>query len=129
MNEELKARLTKYMDFLESGIQKTVDFSAEQIPDVAREYLAFMFWGSLAYVAICVTVMIISAVACTLVWKNAERIDKSDPTTVKMIPVIFLTIGNLLVAMPMLVINAMIVLKVCVAPKLIILEKVAQILK
>ena len=124
MNYEEK--LLEYLETMESGIEKAVDFSAEQAPLVIQEYLTWMFWESI----IAGTALLLAAIGAWILlriiyWatKEASQVDKEMARSIAW-GIAFL--ANIIV-LPFSGLNYMIALKVVVAPRVIILEKLAEL--
>ena len=126
MNEELKARMLKYLDTLESVTKAGADTAAEQLPELAQQFVMWKLWSSLACVVSCSAMLF-------LLWRLAVKhcipraMKTSDPEFV-------MFIGSL----PFLVVSVpacvglcscmMTFIKALVAPKLLVLEELAKLI-
>ena len=127
MNEEFKtdieSRITSYLDAIEASAGTAGEFVAEQTPLVAQEYLAWLFWGSvmksagLGVAFLLLSIVIYVAVRCM---KKHEVWEVS--------PFLAFPIFGLIFSSFELVRGLIQVVKVIVAPRVVLLEKVAELL-
>ena len=125
MNEEIQQRITKYLDAIEASAQGAGDFVSEQAPMVAQEYLAWVFWSS-ALGAVGLLVAGCSGLVFGFLFLKRFLIDKDfmdhPELTLTIVPVV---LSCLAVGFGFK--NASTFLKVTVAPRIVLLEKVSEL--
>lgn len=121
-NEEIKAAVIEYLKTFESGLKKAGEFSMEQVPLVVQEFLAWEFWGSIAAATVC-------CIAIAIVFPLHKAGCKiSDPFSEGRILTHILSVFSWIVLSVSAVIQLVEALKVTVAPRLVILEKISELL-
>jgi hypothetical protein len=131
MNKELLEKLTassaKLLEFIEKTSETTVDFAKEQVPLVIQEVLAWGFYSNLFYTLLNLVLLIVFSVLYFKLCKWMIRLmDESDG---------FSTFGILLGTIPIsvvcmnLVSYSLLTLKICVAPRLYLIETLQTLLK
>lgn len=125
MNEEIQAKLAQYMQYLEDGLKTGADFTAEQAPLVVQEILAWEFIQYVVYgLAFLVPIMILLAG----IYKLSKYWNHSDEDTA--FPSILVSILFSVIAIGLFIgvaSNTMGALKVTYAPRLVIIEKAADL--
>lgn len=138
MDAELKARLTRYLDKLEAAVTNTADFAVDQAPDVVREWLAWEFWSNAASAITAFAVITFLAwLARLLVGYINDEIKKEKMPGAKKSEtagfafMCFLVVSVLVVAITIawLAPTAARAVKATVAPKVVVLERVAELIK
>lgn len=133
MNDELKGRLTKYLDHLEAAAGKAQAFAETEIPETIREYLMWLaierfVWGAISLVG-CVVV----AVIAKKISRSIGSIPSADMDDVGKAAFRALTWIVCAVAFVPLSISSVQYLmsgtKVLVAPRVAIVEEMAKIVK
>lgn len=121
-SEEIKTAIVEYLKTFESGLKKAGDFSMEQVPLVVQEFLAWEFWGSVTVATMCCLVMVVIG----FLHKAGCKI--SDPSSEARVLTHVLSVTawmGLAIGTTSELIDA---LKVSVAPRLVILEKISELL-
>ena len=125
MNDELKQKMVEYLEQLESGLKTAADFSAEQAPLVVQEYLNWMFLNSLAGGVCCGLAALVLSFAATKVVQHMLSENDTEGACIGGFVLgafaVFASagsIGQLLFAA-----------KVCIAPRVVILEKISELLR
>lgn len=125
MNEELKTRLTKYLDYLEEVMHKSTDFASEQVPETIRQLIEWEFYSGLLKGTV---LLVASIVLAHIAWKTYKWIvrtgDKSDICLV----VIFCSIASvvaLIIGLSHFYDSA----KCRIAPNLVVIEKLSDLVK
>ena len=125
MDEEIKGRLTSYLETLEQATSTASEFVVAEAPAIAQEYLAWVFWGNVAYLVIGVLVMVLLvklAIAGSREW-DKDILDLNMPmATVGA----FSGMGIVAFSLWMLQCGSML-LKVSISPRLVLLEKIAEL--
>jgi hypothetical protein len=128
MNEEIQQRISSYLDAIEKHAQGAGEFATEQAPIVAQEYLSWMFWNSTIIIAACA--LVITVCACIVYMSVRSIVRTKDPwddhpeALFLVFPIMFIffsvvhTVDNIQVSV-----------KVKVAPRVVLLEKVAELSK
>ena len=127
MNEEIKSevgsRILSYLDAVESSASSAGEFIAEQTPLVAQEYLAWCFWGAMLMFAFALFVIMFSVFLMRL----AVKWYRDDCTMEAGFFVLIVAIGGMLLGSFMVALAAERAVKVSVAPRVVLLEKVAEL--
>jgi hypothetical protein len=126
MNEELQRRISSYLDAIETYAQGAGEFATEQAPLVAQEYLSWMFWSSLLTIAACALVITV----CTCIMYSAVRYivrskdswDDHPQALFLVFPIMFIFFSAVHA-----VDNIHVAVKVKVAPRVVLLEKVVEL--
>jgi hypothetical protein len=125
MNEDLKTKLLEYLDKLDSGVKTATDFSVEQAPLVIKEYLDWIFWFNttwgLVWLTICMVIILAAATVVKLALKDEEYGAAALitlMTAVVLIIPIYWTIAYTLEA-----------IQVVIAPRIVLLEKISELIK
>ena len=131
MNEEIQSRITKYMDAIESSAQKTGEFLSEQTPLLAQEYLAWYFWSHCFFVVVVSIVFVLSLFVIRWLRKEykieEEKSNNSEVTgfiTGCILVALVFSLGSLV----FICVNIYEMIKVTVAPRVVLLEKVTELL-
>ncbi|MAT51534.1 MAG: hypothetical protein CMK32_10165 [Porticoccaceae bacterium] len=121
MDEEIKQRINGYLDAVESAANDAGGFVMDQAPLVAQEYVSWMFWSGMLLFLTCLFAILVLVFVPIWKWKAIKE-NQMEP----------IIIAPLMVAV-MLVTPAMIggsqALKASVAPRVILLEKAADMVK
>jgi hypothetical protein len=134
VDDQLKARLEKYLDALEKGAQKAGEFAEVEIPQAIKEWL---WWYGIehAIYALCFLagIVVVGVVCHSLLrksraWAPTSTWDKEvrgncvgAAWTGRVLLPLLLSIG--------LVHHLMEVIKVVVSPRVVLIEKVADVIK
>lgn len=133
MDKALEERLLKYMDYVEGAAKGTADFVTEQAPDVVNQFLAWEFWYNVFLTAIWVTLTL----TFYLIWRRnypktmaadaeaAEASHNAEPWRTVLLTAVCVCSGALFGIMG--AVDACDALKVAVAPKVVLLEKIAEL--
>lgn len=83
MNEELKAKLLQYLEYIEQGVHKGADFVAEQTPLYVQELLAWHFWSYIGDATLFLLPAVVLTVGGRWLWNygSPERNKASDQRT------------------------------------------------
>lgn len=136
MDEQLKQKLVTYMDSMEEAIKTGSDFVAEQAPLVVQEYLNWCFWDAVAYVCLCLFLVAANWFAfarfCSYCEsaKHRELPPESREADLSM-GAGWMIVGSvasigLLIAVWQ---NAAIALQITIAPRVFLLERIAELVK
>jgi len=123
INEEIKQKMIQYLQSFEAGIKKAGDFSAEQAPLVVQEYLAWEFWSHFAGAVVCLVTVLTIAVVLWKIFKSTKPFDelRFAGCLIGGMCSVGLIIG--------LMVNSYCAGKVAVAPRIVVLEKIATLVK
>lgn len=124
MNDELKTRLIKYLDYLEEVGAKGADFVADQAPETVRQFVQWeiVYHGTCA--SACLLVILVAAFAN---WRFTKWISKQrDPWEFGAI-----YMANIFLIFPVAGICANVppALKAYIAPNVFLIEKAAELIK
>lgn len=124
MNDQLNERLVSLMDYIGSVAKDADAFARAQLPDVAREIVAWELWSGVVYGLICIAII----AACVWVFRFALKImdDNHDGREIPMF--IFSAIVGP-VAFIFVLVNTHSIIKAVAAPRLVILDYVKGVLK
>ena len=125
MDEEIKGRLTSYLETLEQATSTASEFVVAEAPAIAQEYLAWVFWSNLVYVVVVAIalVLLLKLVAAGLKETSKDILDQN-------VAVAILGVLSLIAAvifLPILIHSAAMLLKVTISPRLVLLEKVSEL--
>ena len=131
MNEELKDRLVSYLDKLENVVEKTGDFASEQIPDVAQQYINWIIAENTIYAVMWLTMSIGTAYFARFFYKKLNEHGKVDASYQgsEYIPVVLSSIFIFALCLPCFINYSLHATKAIVAPKVVIVEKLAELAK
>lgn len=121
-NEEIKTAVVEYLKTFESGLKKAGEFSMEQAPLVVQEFLAWEFWGSVAVAVMCCLAIIVVG------FLHKAGCEISDPSSETRVAVHVLSGFVWFILVGGLISEFIDALKVSVAPRLVILEKISELL-
>lgn len=125
MKPELQEKALQYLETMEGAVTASKDFVAREAPLVVQEYLQWCFWEACLWV-------VIDAVAVTLimtVWTRACRRfadDGGDEFGILGIGVGWLAAGGFVLSA---IFNAMAALQITIAPRVFLLERLAELVK
>ena len=128
MDSDLQDKLTGYLDNLESGLKSAGDFAAEQIPDVVQQWLAWQMWSSLFYVVVFALLIAMAIGIARKLYRSCEGMTDYDREFTRL----WINSIAAIVVIVLLVIciaNARNAIKVAVAPKVVVLEKIVDLAK
>lgn len=125
MDEELKQRLTKYLDTLEDSLAKGADWTAEQAPLIVQEYLAWEFWIHTIGGVLCGVGIVISLIMLVLGIKKLA----ADSLSNAGFSLVLVSSCLLVLSFVGVCANSHDALKVSIAPRVVILEKVQEFVK
>ena len=123
MNEKLEERLMSYLDSISKQAETTSDFLGDQVPLVVQEYIQFHFYGNLINLAF-FTLMIALFSITFFVCRNKENDTDPFPFVGKLIS-FFIIIGSILGVFECITELT----KNVTAPRIVVLEKVADLVK
>ncbi len=128
VDSELKSRLIHYLDTVERIVSDTAAFTAEQAPQVAHEIVAWHFYSHMFGAVVLAALSIIVAAIATITYRNAEKI---DPVATEVVQLFSYVIGAILTAalLGFSISNTSEAIKAQVAPRLVVLERIADIAK
>ncbi len=127
MNEEAKDLLVKYLQVGAEKLEAGMGFVESEIPLVVQEYLSW-FW---AYSLMCVIGSVIMAIIASILWclffKFVKKADGSNSESffafVTGLPSVMLTITSVIFFCE----NCVDLVKVSVAPRIVVLEKLSEL--
>jgi hypothetical protein len=124
IDEELKNKLTEYLVSLESGLKSAKDFSTEQVPLVVQEYLNWIFWSNLALLLLFITIFSFMVFVINQIRKRVSDDNATDCYFV----MFFIGLFSLFPLLGLMECGAK-AMKVKIAPRIVIIEKVADLVK
>lgn len=120
MNDEIKARLVRYADQLESAASKGADFVSEQAPETVHQYLAWHLWSSIIEAVACALMFALFLYLALRMW--AWLSDESKAAIIfPCMPIVVGFVGFW--------VNSMNALQIVVAPNVFIIEQLARLAK
>lgn len=128
MNEELKQKLLTYLQYLENTVGKTNDFVAEQTPLLVQEYVRYsaVYHGTLVVIGI--GILLIALVCAGVMIREFKRYgEDSRPGVIA--PCAISGIVSLFIGCILIGHNIDCAIKSLVAPRVLILEYVRDMLK
>ena len=128
IDDSLKQKLLEYAGSLEAKVDQVGNFAESEIPLVIQEYICWLFCESVYWAAILLSVMLVLGVAFRWVFVNLSKIHEEDKDILgeqSILTGIFL--GILFVMLIPISHNLVYAIKCCVAPRVIVLEKIMDI--
>lgn len=122
INEEIKQKMVEYLQSFEAGMKKAGEFSAEQAPLVVQEFLAWEFWGAVFIAAGFLFMAVILTIILIVVY--CRRTDEFERFMIGVFggaPVLALYIASGIATHD--------ALKVTIAPRVVVLEKISELVK
>lgn len=128
MEAELATRLLKYLDALESGLKSGGDFVKDQAPLVCQEWLNWNFTENLilSILGVASIVTILLVVRC--VWSLTKG-KNTDEAVIGMTLTVLLGAASLIGISSWTATCALGAVKVYVAPRVVLLEKIQEMTK
>jgi hypothetical protein len=123
INEEIKQKMVEYLQSFEAGMKKAGEFSAEQAPLVVQEFLAWEFWSAFAAFLICSIIAVATIGTCIWWWRSSKE-ETEFKALICLIPVLLC----LFLQIPIWT-SAYSAGKVAVAPRIVVLEKISELVK
>lgn len=126
LENEIQQRITRYLDAIESSAQGAGEFVFEQTPMLAQEYLAWSFWCAvITSVTLLVAGCIVIAVSYVFVRRTLAS-SKSFEEYPEVMLVVFPVMLSI-VAIGLSIESASRAVKVKVAPRVVLMEKVLEL--
>lgn len=126
MDAETKALLLKYLEAGADRLERGAAFVESEIPLVVQEYLSWYFWSGLL-IALSLLVLWVAVAGSTLFLWSLNKDDKeSSEGAIFMSAVTAISLPFILFVSGANVIKC---IKVSVAPRVVILEKIAEVAK
>jgi len=107
------------MDYIGSVAKDADAFARAQLPDVAREIVAWELWSGVVYGMICVAIL----AACVRAFRKAMWLVNNSRDCYE-IPMFIISVGLGVFAFVGLVVNTQSIVKATVAPRLVVLDYV-----
>lgn len=128
VSDDVRERVMRYMDAIEATASDAGEFVTEQMPLVAQEYLQWLWLDAVITAAAMAAVVMVAVIGCIFAWvhtRNAYTRDDEELRTFSLTvtAVVGIFFGGLAVA------YALDAVKVSVAPRVVLLEKVAELVK
>ena len=120
--------MLEYANSLETKVDQVGNFAESEIPLVIQEYVSWLFYESTCWAAILIIIMLIVSVVYRWLFTNMSKFHEKDEDTSggqSVLTLVFL--GILLVLLIPTSYNAIYAVKCCVAPRVIVLEKIMEI--
>lgn len=136
MNEELQSKLADVLGGISEAVVQTKDFAVEQLPDVAMQYVYF----GLAWHGFSVAALLLFVVAVVVGWvkflKWAKQVDEqglrngwTEIGEMAVVPLLLLTGLTSIPALIMFTHQAYYLLMALFAPKIYLIQGIAELLK
>lgn len=129
MKEELQLKLFEILAVIQAGVSKTADFTLEQLPDIAQQYLLYgQVWSAIA-------VQVMLAINVILAWStlkfgylSKKTDDDGDWTEGRVVVTIIGTVA-FLIAVPIFLVALRELVLIQFAPKVWLIKEVRELLK
>lgn len=121
-NELLTQRLESMLAYVEEGVKASASFAAEQAPLVVQEYLAW-YWWSAVFLAV-----LFGFIGLVLI-SFATWLIRKDPDSDAIAPLLFMWIAGALFFFIGVGNNVYDMVKVSVAPRVVVLEQIGKLIK
>ena len=128
IDDSLKQKLLEYANSLETKVDQVGNFAESEIPLVIQEYVCWLFYESVCLAAILIGVMLVLGVVYRWLFINMFKFHEKDEETLggqSVLTLVFLGI-SLVLLIPTSY-NLIYAVKCCVAPRVIVLEKIMDI--
>lgn len=129
VKSELEAKLLSYLEALESATKNTEGFLVEQMPLVAQEYIDWYFWSSLGIAVFCATVVCFAVIIGFWARMREIALEKAGCDVEQYVAMVIIAILTTVGFLVGLLTSLYHVLKVVVAPRLVLLEKIHYLLQ
>jgi hypothetical protein len=129
MDTELKERLSKYLDGIESTVKNVGDVAMDQLPDIAQQYISWCFWSSIAFMCIGLFILIGTQIIGYFLRKVSYTMEYRDPREMTYVCGWLCPIFGSIVSLIMIFTNMMLPIQCIVAPKLVLLEKLMTVIR
>jgi hypothetical protein len=128
LRDDVRERVARYMDAIEATASDAGEFVTEQMPLVAQEYLQWCWFAAIIKATAMAAVVVVAVIGCILVWvrtRNSYKRDDKELRTLSLTVTAFvgLFFGGLAVT------YTLDAVKVSVAPRVVLLEKVSELVK
>ena len=127
LSEEVRSRIVEYMDAVESSVATAEVFVSSNAPLVAQEYLALVYWKSLIGLVFCLVVVVSAVFVSRAAAISARKPDDEENEGLIIFSVFYGVLGGGICAI-MTVVNAICFIEVSVAPRIVLLEKISQLI-
>lgn len=130
--EEIQTRLIRYLDQMESLISQGVELGKDEVPQFVNELLQWVFWSNCLNI-VCL-VIILAGVGGLIRFSHRYNLDKSsDNVPPKGVVLLLVYVVSVAVSIPV-VIDGILpsvqkVVKVQVAPRLVIVDELKSLVK
>ena len=128
IDDSLKQKLLEYANSLEAKVDQVGNFAESEIPLVVQEYVCWLFYESVCWAAILIGVMLILSFVYRWLFVNWSKLCVRDDDKFggqSILTGVFLLILFLML-IPMSH-NSIYAIKCCVAPRVVVLEKIMDI--
>jgi hypothetical protein len=134
MNEEIKVRLVKYLDYLEVIGKKGAEFAEDKIPETVQQFITWEIWSNCLQASFCLFFFTAAVVAIYFIVKKAWLSEwVSDTGFAKGIISVVILVISFAAVFPICITNGLssskAALKAYVAPNVFLIEKAAELVK
>ena len=128
IDDSLKQKLLEYANSLETKVDQVGNFAESEIPLVIQEYVSWLFYESTCWAAILVVIMLIVSVVYRWLFINlSKKLEGNDDKLAAQSVVTGIFAGTLILLLIGMCQNLVYAVKCCVAPRVIVLEKIMDI--
>lgn len=126
---DMKAVLKEFFVSMLDGIKQAGSFVKEQLPLVLQEYIAWGFWSNLATCVVWL-ILLFLAIWINIKMHKAEWFEDScgDPSMAILVPIV-LSITSLITLFLVFIPSLLEMIKTVVAPRVYLIEKIAELIK
>jgi len=136
VNEDLKDRLSRYLDALESGVTKAGEFVGGEIGETVREFIVWRITESFVSAGVLVVAAVVAAFlirrardyALRMAGDEANKLTREDWLTGSRVLSVFMYLAPILLSF-FVVQSVHRGVKAVVAPRVVLLEEVATVVK
>jgi hypothetical protein len=129
MDTELKERLSKYLDGIESTVKNVGDVAMDQLPDIAQQYISWCFWSSIAFICIGLLVLLVTNIFGYFLRKQAQLMRYTSEAEGYYVFGLIIPLGGTILSSVIILTNMMLPIQCIVAPKLVLLEKLMTVIR
>lgn len=131
MDEQFKAKLLSYMDKVEAAAQKVSDFAETEVPEAIKEWLTWLCVERFSYAAAFLVGAVVVGVVARKLWRQDFSVfDDAAGITFRASRIASLALWLIFpILMAASFTWAMSGVKVLVAPRVVLVEEVAKLVK
>lgn len=128
METELQSQLSKILEIVLDSLQDVKDFSVNQLPDVAQQYITYGIWTSVFSVVFVFAISVVLAIINYKFFKHAQYLYTNNRNNGGFFIVALISFIMALIFLPLLYENISKLVLVLTAPKVWLLVELKQLI-